>query len=236
VIPYSLQLPEALDMPDLHSIREDLSKQAEYDDNNVSAPLPAPSIVIKAISIPAAKFVNSNARSSLKPPLLFLQPVPGRKDELVDSIVTINASNRRSIPHLINSVELPDPLHIYLDREISGAVGMNRYYSLLNLHYIFRSQLLRPVLPQCICPRWANLVLKTCNSLPLTYPSVHPLGPSEDVPAGMTLHMLTPCQLPTAVLIMTMLAPVWLLLMFYFMNQIFLSISEEIESNIPVNQ
>ena len=73
------------------------------------------------------------------------------------------------------------------------------------------------------------------HPLPLTY-FVHPLGPLEDVPADMTVHMLTPCQLPTAVLIMTMLAPVWLLLMFYFMNQIFLSISEEIESNIPVNQ
>jgi hypothetical protein len=78
--------------------------------------------------------------------------------------------------------------------------------------------------------------------LPLTY-CVHPLGPLEDVPAGMTLHMLTPCQLPTAVLFMTMLPPVWLLLMFYFMNQyscqsvrklnqIFLSISEEVEPKL----
>ena len=178
--------------------------------------------------------------------------MPRRKDELVDSIVTINNRNRRNIPHLINSVELPDSLHIHLDpterqpvttqdytkrlRETSGAVGMNRCYSLLILHYFFRSELLRPVLPPSICPRWANLVLQTCTPLPLTY-CVHPLGPLEDVPAGMTLRaMLTLCQLPTAVLFMTMLPPVWPLLIFHFMNQIFLSISEEIEPNIPVNQ
>ena len=74
------------------------------------------------------------------------------------------------------------------------------------------------------------------HPLPLTY-FVHPLGPLEDVPAGMILTaMLTLCQLPTSVLFMTMLPPVWLLLIFHFMNQIFLSISEEVEPNIPVNQ
>jgi hypothetical protein len=121
--------------------------------------LPEPSPVIEACSIPAPTFVNSNVRSSPKPPLLVLQSMP---------------------------VALPDPLLIKLEpterqpvitqillsinkQETSGAGGVNRYYSLLNIALFSGLKLLRPVLPQCIYPRWANLVLKTCTSYPYLF-------------------------------------------------------------------
>ena len=112
--------------------------------------LPEPSPVIEATSIPAPTFVNSNARSSPKPPLLVLQSMP---------------------------VELPDPLHIHLDREISGAVGMNRYYSLLNIALFFRSETSTPSFASMHLSPMGKPGVEDLHLLPLTYPSGHPLGP-----------------------------------------------------------
>ena len=138
------------------------------------------------------------------------------------------------------------------DREISGAVRMNRYHSLLNIPLFFRSETSTPSLASMHLYPMGKPGVEGLQLLPLTYATVHPLGAIEGVPellpltypsvhplrpfrgstTDMTLLVLTSYQLPTAVCPRTLFMP----LMFYFMNQIFLSISEEAQSNIPVNQ